>query len=51
MECLLCGVDDAHICRIRDGRADYFCNECMNLERDSPFGVMKGDMWITSASA
>ena len=46
MNCDLCGGPGATICRVRRGRASYFCIECMNLERDSPDGVMKGDMWF-----
>lgn len=48
MECELCGVPDAFICRVRRGRATYYCIECMNLERDSPNGVLQGDVWLAA---
>lgn len=47
MNCFLCGIDEAKIARIRSGRADYFCNKCMNVERDSFGGVEGSDVWIS----
>lgn len=45
--CLRCDGDNAHICRIRLGRADYFCNACMNIVRDQRGGVEGADIWIS----
>jgi hypothetical protein len=49
--CDRCGDPEGFICRVRRSRADYFCSVCMNIERDLPNGVMKGDTWLAVASA
>lgn len=46
MPCLICGIEETRIVRIRNGRADYFCNDCMNDERDSFGGVEGSDEWL-----
>lgn len=43
MTCEYCDKP-GHICRIRRGRATYFCSDHMNAERDH--GVQRGDMWL-----
>ena len=43
MTCEMCDKT-AFICRVRRGRATYYCADCMNVERDK--GVMRGDMWF-----
>jgi hypothetical protein len=51
MMCVMCSADGAFICRIRDGFASYYCVECMNAVRDSPGGVLKGDIWLSAVAS
>lgn len=47
MMCELCG-NIATLCRIRKGRADYFCSACMNEQMDN--SAIKGDVWIAETA-
>jgi hypothetical protein len=45
MNCTKCGGPSERACRIRNGRADYFCASCMDAELDA-YGFVEGDTWV-----